>query len=250
MNDDHGGQIDSLYENSSLYQMLFADRRHDLAFYRRATEGRERVLDYGVGAGRVALPLARSGHVVMGVDSSQDMLDLLGEAVANEPRTVRERLSWRLGDARRLQLSERFHAVLCPFNGIAHHHDATELTAFFERVREHMNDDGRFIFDVLLPDPALLAGSSTEIPWFRHPVTGCACRSTQTTYYDALRQVLTIRTEVRPMEGDGEMQVMELHLRQLFPEETLLLVQHHGFVVEQRHDELGDVLAYICRKAS
>ena len=101
---------------------------------------------------------------------------------------------------------------------------------------------------MVIPDPQLLAGSSSETPWFRHPQTGLACRSTQTTEYDAALQVLTIRTEIRPMQGDGPIEQMQLRLRQLFPQETLRLLQHHGFELMERCSELGDVLAYICRR--
>ena len=156
-----GGQVgDSLYENTWLYQMFFATRRHDLEFYEQATAACERVLDYGIGAGRVALVLARAGRVVVGIDNSESMLALLAQRVEQLPPKVRERLTWRLGDARQVQLGQQFDAVICPFNGLAHHHDQVQLTAFFRRVREHMRDDGYFVFDVLLPDPALLAGSS------------------------------------------------------------------------------------------
>jgi len=249
MSDDPHGAIDSLYRSTWLYQMLFADRCHDLAFYKQETANATNVLDYGIGAGRVAVPLARAGHHVVGIDSSEDMLQLLAETVAQEADTVRERVSWHLGNACRMQLKQRFDAVICPFNGIAHHGSAPQLSAFFERVQKHLHKDGCFVFDVLIPDPALLAGSSTEIPWFRHPVTGIACRSTQSTVYDASTQMLTIRTELRPMEGEGENHSVELHLRQFFPEETMLILKHHGFLVERCDESLGDVLAYVCHKA-
>ncbi|MCA9712679.1 MAG: hypothetical protein KDK70_43020, partial [Myxococcales bacterium] len=140
-------------------------------------------------------------------------------------------------------------AVTCPFNGIAHHHDLDELGAFLGRVREHLRPEGVFVFDAAVPAPALLAGTCSDIPWFRDPVDGAVCRATERIEYEPLTQILTIATTVRPMEGERAPLELVLRLRQLFPAETLLLLRHHGFEVLRRDTGLGDVVGYVCRPA-
>jgi SAM-dependent methyltransferase len=240
---------DSLYAHAPFYRMLHHARTADLPFYLEATRGCDTVLEYGVGSGRVALPMARRGQQVVGVDLSPQMLASLAAELQTEPPAVQARLRLVHADARELVLPERFDAITCPFNGIAHHHDLDELGAFLARVRQHLRPGGVFALDVAVPDPGLLAGTCSEIPWFRDPVDGVVCRATERVEYDPLTQVLTITTTVRAMEVEREPLEMVLRLRQLFPAETLLLLRHHGLEVVHRSTELGDVVGYVCRCA-
>ena len=236
---------DSLYAHASFYRMLHHERRADLPFYLEATQGAARVLEYGVGTGRVALPMARRGQAIVGVDRSEAMLRSFAADLRAEPE-VEARVRLVHADARELALPERFDAVTCPFNGIAHHLDLDELATFLGRVRAHLRPGAPFVLDVLLPDPNLMLGSCSEIPWFRDPETGVPCRATERIEHDALAQRLTITTTTRAMEGEREPVEMVLQLRLLFPQETLLLLRHHGFEVVERQ-ELGDVIGYVCR---
>ncbi len=238
---------ESLYVHAPFYRMLHKERSADLPFYLEATEGRDTVLEYGVGYGRVALPMARRGQRVVGVDDSAAMLASLADDLKAESADVRERVRAVQGDARELSLGSQFDAVTCPFNGISHHHSHEQLAAFLGRVRQHLSPDGIFAFDVAVPSPTLLAGSSTEFPWFRDPVDGAVCRGTESTHYDAVSQVLTITTTTRTMEEQREPVQMVLRLRQLFPAETMLLLHHHGWHVLERRLSLGDVIGYVCR---
>lgn len=236
-----------MYRYPSFYDMLHFGRGSDLPFYLDATEGCARVLEYGVGSGRIAIPLARRGQQVVGVDLSESMLAALHARLSDEPDEVSERIHTICGDARELVVGERFDVVTCPFNGLAHHLGLDELGAFLGRVRQHLRPSGRFVFDVALPAPALLAGTCSDIPWFRDPTEGFVCRVSERIEYDPLTQVLTITTTKRAMEGEHEPVQMVLRLRQLFPAETLLLLRHHGFEVVERNAALGDVIGYVCR---
>lgn len=237
---------DSLYAHASFYRMLHHERRADLPFYLEATDGAARVLEYGVGTGRVALPLARRGQAIVGVDRSEAMLRSFAADLRREPPAVEARVRLVHADARELTLPERFDAITCPFNGIAHHLGLEELAAFLGRVRAHLEPGAPFVLDVIVPDPSLMLGSCSEIPWFRDPDTGVPCRATERIEYDALAQQLTITTTTRAMEGEAQPVELVLRLRMLFPQETLLLLRHHGFEVVRRQ-ELGDVIGYVCR---
>ncbi|MCC7540036.1 MAG: class I SAM-dependent methyltransferase [Deltaproteobacteria bacterium] len=271
------GSLRSLYTDPAYYSMLFDGRESDVAFYAHlaarassdSIQGLSRpvsVLEYGVGAGRIGIPLARAGYEVFGVDTSPEMLRALAERASNESRDVQSRLAWCEGDAREVSLGRVFDLVLCPFNGIAHHHGRHELRAFLVRVREHLAPDGVFAFDVWLPNPTLLSGGSTCSPVFFHPRTNEPVRCTETFEYDPFSQVLTTRVSIAPAARAGEPEVLTLRVRQLFPEETMLLLESHGFEVVWRtsrfapplddsgggletegEDERGEMIAYVCR---
>ncbi len=65
------------------------------------------VLDAGCGTGRVAIELARRGHVVAGVDSDASMLDVAQRST---------KVAWSLADLAALDLPERFDVVVAAGN--------------------------------------------------------------------------------------------------------------------------------------
>lgn len=238
---------DTLYTETAYYRMLFRERTHDVPFYLRFTEdlGEAEVLELGVGDGRMALALAAAGRRVRGVDASPHMLEALEARRREHPDGALVRAS--RGDSRTLRLGERFTHVACPFNGMAHFHDLESLEAVLDTVKAHLAPGGRFAFDVMIPDPQLLSGGASTVPRLEHPRTGAVCRMEETYDYDAMRQVLTITTHLIERET-GARQTLTLSLRQLFPQETQILLEAHGLVVVERSEELGDSLAYICKR--
>lgn len=79
------------------------------------------ILEMGVGAGRVAIELARRGHVVTGVDDSKAMLAALARRLAAETPAVRSRVTALRQDLRRMRVPRgKFRLALLPFNTFCH----------------------------------------------------------------------------------------------------------------------------------
>ena len=239
---------DSLYDDPSYYRLLFDRRSHDLPFYEQlAKESSGTILELGVGTGRVAIALARAGHSIVGVDSSDEMLEVLAEQLHAEPSELRGRVATTRGDARTVDLGRRFPLVLFPFNGLAHQRQQLALEQLLANVIRHLEPDGRFAFDVTVPDPALLKGATSTAPWFRHPRTGDVCRCDETASYDPATQVLTCTATIRWMEVEREPQTLRWQLRQFQPAETLRLLERAGFEVVRQETSLQDAIGYVCR---
>ncbi len=89
--------------------------RRDVAFWRRLALGTKgRLLELGCGTGRVALPIARAGRAVVGIDRSEAML------ARARARVRRARLQPKLrlirGDIRHLPFPDRsFSLVMAPY---------------------------------------------------------------------------------------------------------------------------------------
>lgn len=239
-------EADTLYTEPAYYRLLFRERTHDRAFYERVTRPGQTILELGVGDGRVALALAEKDRRVLGVDASAPMLEALEARKRECSSTVAARVTAMHADARTLRLRRSFERVVQPFNGIAHFRDHAALHELLATVRAHLAPDGLFAFDVMLPDPRLLAGGASSIPRVEHPRTGAVCRVEERYDYDAIRQVLTVTTTLVERES-GTRQTLELRLRQLFPQETQLLLETSGFEIVERSEELGDSIAYVCR---
>ena len=122
----------------------------DVSFYvEEAVASGGPVVELGVGTGRIAIPTAAAGVDVIGVDSSQGMLDVCAEQARRAG--VAERLDLRLGDLLRPPVDERVPLVTCPFRAYLHLRSDGERHEALTAARDLLLPDGRLIFDVFAP---------------------------------------------------------------------------------------------------
>src|SRR5690606_13553239 len=98
------------------------------------------VLDLGVGTGRVAIPVARSGREVWGVDASQAMLQRLRERAAGLPVTAVH------VDLAHFLLPQRFGLIVSMVNTLALL-PPQDQQACLHRAAAHLRDDGRLLIE-------------------------------------------------------------------------------------------------------
>jgi SAM-dependent methyltransferase len=228
------------YEDPAYYTATYARRVDDVAFYvQLGRRARGSVLEYGVGNGRIALPLARHGVSVVGVDHSRAMLGDLRERLQREPASVRARVRAVRGDMRRMRLGQRFSLVIAPFNAVLHLYTRPDVERFLARVREHLAPRGRFVADLSTPPLEDLARPSTQpyhAPRFRHPTAGVLVRNREWFDYDPVRQVLFVTMDFEPVaarEPRSQAWSTPLAHRQFFPQEWEALLHYNGFAVER-----------------
>jgi len=107
------------------------------------------VIELGVGTGRIAVPVAESGIDVIGVDTSQGMLEVCRSRA--EAAGVAERLDLRVGDFRHPPVRERVALVMCPFRAYLHLSDDGQRLAALEAARALLVPGGLLAFDVFAP---------------------------------------------------------------------------------------------------
>jgi SAM-dependent methyltransferase len=126
-------------------------QRRDVAFWQRLAAAADGdVLELGCGTGRIALPVAKSGVPVTGVDRSAPMLERARR------RVVRGRLGDRVslvrGDIRLLPFrSGRFGLVMAPYGILQSLTRERDLGAALASVARVLEKGGRFGID-LVPD--------------------------------------------------------------------------------------------------
>ena len=121
----------------------------DIPFYvELALAAGGRVLEVGVGSGRIAVPVALAGVPVVGVDSSPVMLDLARERAA--PHGVE--LELVRADMRELPDLGSFALVLVPFRAFLHLRDDDERLAVLRSLFARLEPGGVLAFDVFHPD--------------------------------------------------------------------------------------------------
>jgi SAM-dependent methyltransferase len=225
------------YEDPAYYTATYAHRIDDVAFYvALARRARGPVLEYGVGNGRIALPMARHGVDVVGVDQSRPMLDDVRERLTREPPEVRRRVRLIRGDMRSIRLARRFPLVICTFNTALHLYTRRDVERFLARVRAHLMPKGRFVVDLSMPpldDLARDPARPHNAPRFRHPTAGVVVKNREHFDYDPVRQVLFVAMEFEPLEEPKMAWMTPLAHRQFFPQEWAALLHYNGFDAER-----------------
>jgi ubiquinone/menaquinone biosynthesis C-methylase UbiE len=128
--------------------------RRDIAFWNRmsgAVDGS--VLELGCGTGRVAIPVARSGVKVIGIDRSASMLARASARVKRAKLGSRVRLI--RGDIRHLPFPDKsFPLVMAPYGILQSLLDEQLLMATLKDVRRVLTRDGTFGLELVADLPA------------------------------------------------------------------------------------------------
>ena len=238
-----------------------------VAFYTdlaRETDGS--VLEIACGTGRVAIPIARQGFAVTGLDVVPGMLELARSKSAG--LTVR----WVEGDARTFGLVERFRLIFLTGNAFQLFLTNADQEALLGRVRAHLHDEGMFAFEMRNPRwggrgereedrDGLFVDLETREEEEARPsyvdAQGREVRVFDTRAYDHVAQVLHWTTHRRWHEGARERtKTTRIALRYTFPQELAALLDHNGFTIARRYgDWNGEPLTaasrsiiVVCRK--
>ena len=131
-----------------LYDPWSASVVEDVGFYvEEAVASGGPVVELACGTGRIAVPVARAGIPVIGVDASAGMLEVAREYAAAEG----VELDLRLGDLREPPVDERVPLVLIPFRSLLHMTTEAERLRALRAARELLLPGGRLVFDVFAP---------------------------------------------------------------------------------------------------
>jgi SAM-dependent methyltransferase len=225
------------YDQPDLYDVLAGDAQADeLDFY--LTEARRRggeVLELGCGTGRLAIPLARKGHTVTGLDLSSAMLAHASKKAAAANVVVK----LVCGDIRAFDVeSRRFGLIFIALNSLLHLHSAEDIVACFRGAARHLAPGGAFIVDVFNPSLAMLSRKKEErypVGTGVHPALG-EITVQETCDYDAASQVNRL-TWYWSARGKPDFLVHPLNLRSIFPQEMPLLIETGGLRLAARYGD-------------
>jgi methyltransferase family protein len=111
--------------------------------------GTGRALELGVGTGRIALPLMHRGAQVHGMDASAAMLDRL------RAKPGGGHIHLTAGDFADVPVEGEFDLVYVVFNTFFALLEQESQIRCFQRVSEHLADNGVFVIEAFVPDPTL-----------------------------------------------------------------------------------------------
>jgi SAM-dependent methyltransferase len=202
---------------ASLYDPWSRSVTEDVEFYvDEALAAGGPVVELGVGTGRIAVPVARAGVEVIGVDSSAGMLAVAEDAA--RAAGVEALVDLRLGDMRRPPVTERVDLVIVPFRALLHMTTEADRLTALEAARALLRPGGRLVFDVFEPGAADV--EATHARWLeREP--GIFERAD----WDSGERTLTLSVR-------GGSSASTMVLAWLSPAEWRALLDRAGFEVE------------------
>jgi SAM-dependent methyltransferase len=116
-------------------------------------------LELGIGTGRIAIPLARRGVRVHGIDLSEAMVARLREKPdASEIGTT-------IGDFATARVDGNFRLGYLVFNTIMNVTTQAGQVASFENVAGHLEPGGCFVIEVVVPDLRRLPPGERYVPF-------------------------------------------------------------------------------------
>ena len=121
--------------------------------------GDGRALELGIGTGRIALPLARRGVPVHGIDLSSAMIARLRAKPGGADIGV------TVGDFATARAEGTFALAYLVFNTIMNLTTQETQTACFRNVAAHLEPGGTFVIETMLPDLQRLPPGETVRPF-------------------------------------------------------------------------------------
>lgn len=179
-------------------------------------------LEFGVGTGRLALPLSQRGVRVVGIELSPPMVAVLRDAPGGDDVDV------TIGDIATTRVDGAFSLVYLVRNTITNLTTQEEQVACFRNAAAHLAPGGRFVIENYIPELRRLPpGQTTHV--FDNTDEHLAYEE-----YDVARQIAVSH---HTWVIDGELHRLASPHRYVWPAELDLMAQLAGLTVESRSSD-------------
>lgn len=181
-----------------------------------------RALEFGVGTGRIALPLARRGVPVQGIDMSRAMASRLAAKPGGDAVDV------RIGDFASTRVPGSFTVVYLVFNTINNLTTQEAQVACFRNAAAHLAPGGCFVIEVGVPELRRLPPGQDAVPFH----IGASRWGFDT--YDVATQAMSSH---HVTVTNGRAQHRSIPFRYVWPAELDLMAQLAGLRLRDRWED-------------
>ena len=212
-------QVASRYDETSghKYRPEVLDQAVD---FLKELAGDGAALEFGIGTGRVALPLSERGVLVQGIDISEPML----EQFRRKPGS--EQIAVTVGDFATIRVGGTFQLVYLVFNTIMNLTTQEEQLACFRNASTHLEPGGCFLIEVLVPELRRVPPGERVRPF---DVSRTHLGFDE--YTDFAGQILYSH---HYWIGEGEVRTFSAPYRYVWPSELDLMARLAGMTLRQR----------------
>jgi SAM-dependent methyltransferase len=176
-------------------------------------------LELGIGTGRIALPLARRGVPVHGIDLSEAMVAQL------RAKSGAEQIGVTIGDFATTKVEGTFSLSYLVFNTIGNLTTQDDQVACFQNVAAHLEPGGCFVIEVGVPRLRLLP------PGERFVIYDMSENHIGIDEYDVANQGL-VSHHFTPADGGYEKR--SIPFRYVWPAELDLMARLAGMTLRER----------------
>ena len=157
-----------------------------------------KVLEIGVGTGRLFINALNQGADIYGLDISEAMLNVLYKKL--QP-TQHYRIS--LQNIIDFAFDFKFDLIIAPFRVIMHLLDKEEQMKAIDNIYNHLNNNGRFIFDTFIPDlNQLIKGNNNQLDFDGEYDSGQKIKRIVSTSPDLINQIIQVNFHLEWEEND------------------------------------------------
>jgi SAM-dependent methyltransferase len=179
-------------------------------------------LELAIGTGRIALPLAAKGVEVHGIDASEAMVAKLREKPGGTDVPV------TMGDFADVGVEGRFRLIFLVFNTLWALLTQEDQVRCVRNVAEHLTDDGVFVVEAFIPDPARF--DRDQRFQTRKVETDRVFLDAST--HDAEHQ--RVSAQIVVLEDGGGIRMFPVEIRYVWPSELDLMAQLAGLRLRER----------------
>ncbi|GAB1822811.1 class I SAM-dependent DNA methyltransferase [Herbidospora sp. RD11066] len=218
MDDHFGDEVAARYDDPAdpMFQAETVGRTADVL---ADLAGEGRALEFAIGTGRIALPLAARGVDVHGIDLSHAMVARMRDKPGGDLPVV-------FGDFATTRVEGEFALVYLVYNTIMNLTTQDAQVDCFRNAAAHLPPGGAFVVEVGVPVLRLLPPGQTAIP-FRVAADGIAY-----DVYDVATQAMS--SNYVEATGEGEATFRSIPFRYVWPSELDLMARLAGMRLEHR----------------
>jgi SAM-dependent methyltransferase len=208
---------------ASVYDHLFEDRDnlYQVGETLAALAGNGPVLEFGIGTGRLAVPLAERGIKVVGIDNSESMLKKLRE------KPEAKGITGVLGDCTQDRIEGDFSLVFVAFSTLYVFENQETQVRCFENAAWHLKPGGLFLVEAFVHDRSRWHfGQETTTTKIEHEFA-----SVRVGLHDPLTQLIKLQYMDFTPQG---IKFRPNRLRYVWPSEMDLMARIAGLRLKER----------------
>lgn len=211
------------------YDLIYHQMRDhvDLDFFLdEAHRTKGKILEAGSGTGRLFANALNLGTDIYGIDISESMLKVLKSKISPDHHF---RVS--LQNITDFSFDFKFDLIIAPFRVIMHLEDKSDQLTAINNVYDHLNHNGRFIFDTFIPDlNQLIKGLNNIVDFKGEYEPGKRVKRIVTTEPDLINQIINITFNIEWDEDNTrKSEEWKVQLRYFFRYELEHLVERSKF---------------------
>lgn len=204
-----------------------------LAFYRSlAEEFGSPILDIACGTGLYALPMAKRGFEVTGIDLAKPML----EHARQKALAQNLKLEFVFADARDFLLGKQFKFAFMTGNAFQMFLTRADQNSLLNSIKLHLEQNGVFAFETRNPSGHNLETNLLEEDWFAYQNTdGLEVKVSGFQEYDPKTQILHWTTYRRFVETRALLNTTRINCKFTSPEDLNDVLNQNGFRVLRQY---------------